>query len=92
MKTKKEKYLYFEVPGAGKIQISDHCHCLISSAVGFSFGVEWTKHKYVGGVLGRDEALRMANYIIETCKEAPETMEEELKRRLSEMHIPDNDN
>ena len=72
--------LYFEVPGAGDICISESCHHYTGKVVGFSFGVEWGNHGYAGGVIGRDEAIRMANFIIAKCSKITETMDEERER------------
>ena len=72
--------LYFDVPGAGDIRISESCHLSTGNVVGFSFGVEWGNNGYVGGVLGRDEAKRLAEFINAKCSETNETMSEERAR------------
>jgi hypothetical protein len=59
-----ENYEYFEVPGAGKIQISKEPTSMTGGAVGFSFGVEWGGHGYCGGVLDKKEAVRLARHIL----------------------------
>ena len=79
--------VYFEVPGAGDICISESCHHLTGGVIGFSFGVEWGKYGYTGGVLGRDEAKRMAEFILQKCSETTETMQDELERREIELKI-----
>lgn len=56
--------VYFDVPGAGKIQISRSTSVRTGSAEGFSFGVEWGRHGYAGGVLSREEAVRLSNFIL----------------------------
>lgn len=76
--------LYFDVPGAGEICISESCHHYTGKVAGFSFGVEWGLYGFSGGVLGRDEAKRMAEFILSKCSEVSETMEEELLRMKSE--------
>ena len=59
-----ENYEYFEVPGAGKIQISKEPTCMTGGAVGFSFGVEWGGNGYLGGVIDKKEAVRLARHIL----------------------------
>jgi hypothetical protein len=75
---------YFDVPGAGDIRLSESCHHSTGKVVGFGFGVEWSDTPFIGGVLGRDEAKRLATFIIERCDETKETMYEEKKRIDSE--------
>lgn len=77
-----EPSIYFDVPGGGKIRMSENGHSVCGKAVGFSFGVEWGRYGYCGGVLGRDEAKRMAEFIIQKCSEIQEPMIEEYKRRF----------
>ncbi len=71
---------YFDVPGAGLIAISEDCHRTTGKVAGFSFGVEWGVYGFCGGVLGRDEAKKLAEFILEKCSEVSETMEEEVAR------------
>jgi hypothetical protein len=59
-----ENYEYFEVPGAGKIQIGKEPTCSTGSAGGFTFGVQWGQHGYAGGVLDKKEAVRLARHIL----------------------------
>ena len=59
-----ENYEYFEVPGAGKIQISNEPTSMTGGAFGFSFGVEWGAHGYCGGVIDKKEAVRLARHIL----------------------------
>lgn len=75
---------YFDVPGAGDICISENCHHSTGKVVGFSFGVEWTSHPFSSGVLGRDEAVKMAEFILEKCSNVEETMDEERERMKRE--------
>ena len=72
-----DDYMHFDVHGAGTIEISDNCHVFCGGVVGFHFGVEWGRHGYAGGVLGRDEAKRMAEYILNKCSEVNESMSDE---------------
>jgi hypothetical protein len=64
MKTKISEYKYFEVIGAGKIQISNSAKWSCGGKKGFSFGVEWGKHGVVGGVLSKKEAIKLAEHIL----------------------------
>lgn len=75
-----EDTTYFHVPGAGYISISNDCHHMTGKVVGFSLGAEWGTHGYAGGVLGRDEAVRLANFLLLKCSEVTETMEEEREK------------
>jgi hypothetical protein len=59
-----ENYEYFEVPGAGKIQISKEPDSSTGGAIGFSFGVEWGSNGYAGGVIDKKEAVRLARHIL----------------------------
>lgn len=72
--------VYFEVPGAGDICMSESCHHSTGQVVGFSFGAEWGRYGFCGGVMGRDEAKRMAEFILQKCAETTETMQEERER------------
>lgn len=72
--------LYFEVPGAGDICMSESCHHSTGQVVGFNFGTEWGRYGYCGGVLGREEAKRMAEFILQKCSETTETMQQEIER------------
>lgn len=79
-----DEYLFFEVPGAGDICISKNCHHSTGEVVGFGFGVEWGRYGFCGGVLGREEAKRLAEFIITECSTTTETMQEERERRKLE--------
>lgn len=56
--------VYFEVVGAGKIEISKFDGVQCGGKLGFSFGVEWGTHDYTGGVLSREEAIKLAEHIL----------------------------
>lgn len=60
----KIEYIYFDVPGAGKIQLSYSTSCTTGGVEGFSFGVEWGRHGYAGGVLSKEESIKLANFIL----------------------------
>jgi len=62
--TDEENYEYFDVPGAGKIQIGKEPNCSTGGAKGFTFGVEWGQHGYAGGVIDKKEAVRLARHIL----------------------------
>jgi hypothetical protein len=59
-----ENYEYFEVPGAGKIQIAKEPTWTTGGAHGFGFGVQWGQHGYAGGVIDKKEAVRLARHIL----------------------------
>lgn len=60
-----EKYYEeFYVPGAGKIRISIDPSYKTGDAIGFTFGVEWGRNGYTGGVLDKKEAIRLARHIL----------------------------
>lgn len=61
-------YLHFRVNGAGKIQITEDCQYSCGNEKGFSFGVEWGKHGFAGGVLPKEEARRLAEHILNALK------------------------
>lgn len=79
---------FFEVEGAGKLWFSPNAHALCANAVGFAIGVSWTNHPYIGGVIGRTEAKRLAEFILAKCAECPETEEEERQRQYKDMLNP----
>lgn len=87
LKTNTRPSVYFKVPGAGNICMSESCHHTTGRVVGFSFGVEWGIHGYCSGVIGRDEAKRMAEFILQKCAETAETMREERARMEIEREI-----
>lgn len=58
------EYIYFNVPGAGKIQISTSTTVRTGGVEGFAFGVEWGRYGYAGGVLSKEESVRLANFIL----------------------------
>jgi len=59
-----ERYIDYDVKGAGNIRISKSADSSCGGVDGFSIGVEWGKFGYVGGVISRDEAIRMAKHIL----------------------------
>ena len=60
------EYIYFDVPGAGKIRLSLDTNCRTAGVDGFSFGVEWGQHGYAGGVLSKEESVKLAKFILRT--------------------------
>lgn len=79
------KRILFDVQGAGRIEISEQPHSMCGSAVGFSFGVSWGAYGFYGGVIGRDEAKKMAEYMLSEIAKCEETEEEERTRRTREL-------
>lgn len=70
--------VFFEVSGAGKIAISKGCHAHTGRSFGFDFGVSWGQYGYCGGVLDREVAKQLAEFILaEYDKITPEIKMEE---------------
>lgn len=65
----------YEVAGAGHITITGFPH-LCGGRAGFGFGVSWGEYGYIGGVLGMEEARRLANDLLEIINAQTETEEE----------------
>ena len=59
-----ENYIYVDVPGAGKLEISKSSHYQCGGKTGFSFGVEWGKHGFAGGVIDTKDAIMLAEHIL----------------------------
>lgn len=75
------------VAGAGQISISKEIGHSTGGAFGFGFGVSWSRHGIqCGGVLGKDEAMRLALIIIEACKNEPLSELELIEKRTKEFY------
>lgn len=76
-----QQKVFFNVAGAGSIYMSDDGWHTTGGEddphVGFSFGVEWGRHGFTGGVLGREEAKKMAEFILDRCSETTNKMKED---------------
>lgn len=57
---------YYEVKGAGKIEISKNTGWSCGGETGFSLSVTWGKYGLCGGVLPEKEAEALANHILKT--------------------------
>ena len=64
-----ERYNYFEVIGAGQLQISHSANWKCGGKIGFSFGVQWGRNGYTGGIISREEAVLLAEYILNTIED-----------------------
>lgn len=85
----KSKYLSFEVRGSGVlyVSLSPHHMCGLNN-VGFSIrSTDSTYGEDYGGVLGRENAIRLAHHILETCTKITETEEQEYQRRINDRSI-----
>lgn len=84
-----ENYNHFNVEAAGEIEIGSGIHSMTGRAVGFHFGVSWGRYGYAGGILGRSEAKRLAEYILEQLNKEniTETEEEEAERRYAQYQV-----
>jgi len=67
MKPEIKECKYFDVIGAGQIQISLSDKWSCGGKEGFSFGVEWGTHGIAGGVLAREDAIKLAEHILKTA-------------------------
>lgn len=77
---------FFECRGAGNLEFGTNPHCRCGNAVGFHIGVSWGRYGYGGGVIGRDNAKRLAELILQKISECQETEDEE-RARYDNMHI-----
>lgn len=59
-------YEPFEVKGAGNLIFSNDASTSCGGVVGFSIGAEWGEHGYIGGVISKEEAIRLAKHIMRT--------------------------
>ena len=67
-----EEYELFEVQGAGHVGISKNADSMTGTAVGFSVGASWSKYGIAcSGVMGREEARRMALFILKKVDGLP---------------------
>lgn len=66
----------FNVVGAGELHVGPSANCCCAGRAGFFFAVSWGKHGYSGGVLSREEALKLAKHIMETLETCTDTEEE----------------
>lgn len=57
---------YFKVRGAGNIAISKSSDYQCG-VIGFNFGVSWGRYQYTGGVLSKEDAKRLALFILDNC-------------------------
>jgi hypothetical protein len=63
----------FPIAGAGYIAISSDAHQATGQTIGFGFEASWGAHGYVGGILGRTQAVEMAKFILNACEGITET-------------------
>lgn len=73
-------YVFFYVSGAGHLAFSKNSHHICEQQVGFHFGVSWGNYPFMGGVLGRDEAKKMADFILENISKCDKSESEEYKQ------------
>lgn len=59
-------YKEFEVAGAGIVRISTDCNSTCGGKTGFSIGVEWGRFGYTGGVMDKEDAIKLAKFIVRT--------------------------
>jgi len=75
---RQEEFRYYDVTGGGKLALSKSADFLCGDKVGFSIGVSWTMHPYIGGVLSRAQAKKLAEYILEQLSKCTDSEETEV--------------
>ena len=55
-----------EVVGAGTFRISKWDGCRCGGKTGYSIGVSWGQHGMAGGVMDREDAIKLALHILKT--------------------------
>lgn len=55
-----------EVVGAGVLRVSKYDGCRCGGVIGYSIGVEWGSHGFAGGVMSREDAIKLALHILKT--------------------------
>lgn len=61
-----ERDIDIEVAGAGIFRISKYDGCRCGDKIGYSIGVSWGQHGFAGGVMDKEDAIKMALYILKT--------------------------
>lgn len=83
-----EDVIIFETPGCGFFKIRKNPKYACGDRVGFSIGINFDgSEKFAGGVMGRDDAKVLAEFILKSISETPETEEEEYKRRFPKRFV-----
>lgn len=77
-----KKGLKLNVPGAGHLLISHNCSIRCGGVEGFSFDVSWSKFGLSGGVISKQEAVALANHILEAVKQSETNLQNELNKTL----------
>ncbi len=75
----------FIVGGAGTLGVGKCVGGWSAGSYGFSIGVSWGQHGYSGGVLGINEAKRLAEHILEQLKYVEGTEQENSDRALNRL-------
>ena len=76
---KEESHIY-DVPGAGFIAVSKYCGVRTGKALGFSLGCSWSHAGLIGGVLGFEEARRLANHLLDASSKYTLSESQELEK------------
>lgn len=58
---------YFDVAGGGYIYLTNHAEYYCGNAEGFGIGVTWGRNGEAGGVIDKEDAIRLANHILLIC-------------------------
>lgn len=62
---------YYEVQGAGRLEVSASPHCVCGTAHGFHIGVSWGNYGFTGGVMDWRVAQQLAEAILAAIAEQP---------------------
>jgi len=62
--------MIIQIIGAGKIKVSGENNHLCGGKNGFGFQIDWHKHGtyFVGGILSNEDAVRLAEHILDVTK------------------------
>lgn len=58
-----QSYHFYDCPGAGLLAIGDLPQASCGGKEGFSISAEWGEYGYIGGVLPKEEAKKLADHI-----------------------------
>ena len=78
-----ENHTYFEVIGAGQIEISHSSEVHCGGETGFSFGVEWGEYGFAGGVLSKEEAIKLAEHILRVIGEGNKILRQQKLEKIN---------
>lgn len=71
-----KSFAHFNVTGAGQVVLSNGTSGVCGQSGGFHLHVSWDGCSGAGGILGINEAKRLAEYILEKINQQPLTEEQ----------------